>query len=167
MAKRDAGAAYAAVIAGEDKSRTVVFVRVVESKPMETDKVKIVKADEMKTAIDGAGRVELYGIQFDFDQATIKPESKPTLDQIAKLLADSPALRLQIVGHTDGKGAEGYNLDLSKRRAASVVAELVRGYGVDGGRLSSEGLGMSQPIASNDTDEGRAKNRRVELVARR
>jgi outer membrane protein OmpA-like peptidoglycan-associated protein len=120
----------------------------------------------MQSQLDSEGRVNLYGILFDFDQATIKPESKPTLDEIAKLLTDKPDLKLDIVGHTDGVGTEAYNLELSNRRAGNVVAALIGTYGIDQARLSSRGAGLSQPIASNETDDGRAKNRRVELIAK-
>jgi outer membrane protein OmpA-like peptidoglycan-associated protein len=163
---RPEGHVYASVFAGEDNGQAVVFVRVLEAKSMDTDRIVAVKADEMKSTLETSGRINIYGIQFDFDQATIKPESKPTLDEIAKLLAEKPDLKLDIVGHTDGVGTETYNLDLSNRRAGSIVAALVGTYGIDQRRLSSRGAGMSQPIASNDTDEGRAKNRRVELVAK-
>jgi outer membrane protein OmpA-like peptidoglycan-associated protein len=80
-------------------------------------------------------------------------------------MTGKPELRLNIVGHTDNKGSADYNLSLSQRRAAAVVASLVSQYGIDAGRLTSEGAGMTRPLAPNDTDEGRAKNRRVELVA--
>jgi outer membrane protein OmpA-like peptidoglycan-associated protein len=163
---RPEGYVYASVFAGEDNGQTVVFVRVLEAKSMDTDRITFVKADEMKSNLDTNGRINIYGIQFDFDKATIKPESKPTLDEIAKLLTERPELHLDIVGHTDGLGTEAYNLDLSNRRAANVVAALVASYGIDQGRLSSSGAGMSQPIAPNDTEEGRAKNRRVELIAK-
>jgi OmpA-OmpF porin, OOP family len=157
--------AHVAVIVGEDKADTVAFLRVVEAKPIETGKVKAKTADELATAIQTGGKVDIYGILFDFDQATVKPDSKPTLDEIAKLLTDKPDLKLEVVGHTDGKGAADYNLDLSNRRAASVVAALTGTYAIDAGRLASRGAGMSEPVASNDTDDGRAKNRRVELKA--
>ena len=94
----------------------------------------------------------------------VKPDSKPTLDEIAKLLQSKPDLKLKIVGHTDNKGTAEYNLDLSTRRAANVVAALTGSYAIAPDQLASEGAGLTQPIASNDTEEGRAKNRRVELV---
>jgi OmpA-OmpF porin, OOP family len=161
---RPEGAVYASIVAGEDKDNVVAFVTVVETRPMQGDQIAVIKAEAMTSAIDSGQSVNIYGIQFDFDQDTLRPDSKPTLDEIGKLLAGRPDLRLNIVGHTDGKGAAAYNLDLSKRRAANVVAALVRDYGIDAGRLASEGAGMTKPLASNDTDEGRAKNRRVELV---
>lgn len=164
--ERPEGDVYASVFTGEENGQAVSFIRILEAKSMQTDNIVAVKADEMQSKLDANGRVDLYGILFDFDRAEIKADSKPTLDEIAKLLAAKPELNLDIVGHTDGKGTEAYNLDLSSRRAANVVAALVGTYGIDGQRLSSRGAGMSQPVASNDTDEGRAKNRRVELIAK-
>ncbi|RJG35081.1 OmpA family protein, partial [Motilimonas pumila] len=106
----------------------------------------------------------IYGIYFDFDKADIKPDSKPQLDQIAKLLGDHPDIKLTFTGHTDNQGNADYNLARSRRRADAIVAALVRDYGIAAGRLNAQGMGASAPIASNDTDEGRAKNRRVERV---
>jgi outer membrane protein OmpA-like peptidoglycan-associated protein len=108
--------------------------------------------------------VVLYGIHFDTDKYDIKPESEPTLGEIARLLQQDPTLRLNVVGHTDNVGGLEYNEDLSERRAASVVTYLTGRHGIDASRLSPVGAGMTSPIASNDTEEGRAKNRRVELV---
>ena len=155
--------AHVAILVGEDKANTVAFVRVLEAKPIQNDKVATVNPDQMASAIQSSGKVDVYGILFDVDQATMKPESQPTLDSIAKLMADRPNLKLEVVGHTDGRGTETHNLELSRRRAASVVAALTGQYGIDARRLSSRGAGMSQPVGSNDTDEGRAQNRRVEL----
>ncbi len=163
---RPEGAVYVAIYLGESTDRgNVAVVKVVETKEMETDKIQFVKASEMEQALGDTGKIALYGILFDFDKDVVKPESKPTLDEIAKLLQAKPELKLKIVGHTDNKGTPEYNLDLSSRRAANVVAALTGSYGIAADRLASEGAGLTQPIASNDTDEGRAKNRRVELVA--
>ena len=163
---RPEGTVYASIVAGEDKDNVVAFVTVVETKPMRGDQIAVIKAEEMQSTIEGGQSVNIYGIQFDFDKDTLRPESKPTLEQIAKLLSAKPGLRIDIVGHTDNKGTEAYNLELSGRRAARVVTELTTAYGIDPARLTSHGAGMSRPIASNDTDDGRAKNRRVELVAK-
>jgi outer membrane protein OmpA-like peptidoglycan-associated protein len=162
---RPEGAVYAALYFGEVERGNVVVLRVVETKEMETGKIVFVNASEMEQAIGDTGKIALYGILFDFDKDIVKPESKPTLDEIAKLLQGKPELKLKIVGHTDNQGTAEYNLDLSQRRAANVVAALTGDYGIAADRLSSEGAGLTQPIASNDTEEGRAKNRRVELVA--
>ncbi len=162
---RPEGHVYVSVLTGEANGETVAFVRVLEAMSMQTDNIVVVKADDMGAGLEKAGSVNLYGIQFDFDKDVVKAESKPTLDEMAKLLDAKPSLRLKIIGHTDNKGAADYNLDLSSRRAANVAAALVGGYRIDPARLTSEGAGASRPIASNDAEEGRAKNRRVELVA--
>ncbi len=128
------------------------------------ERMTFVNADEMKTAIRESGKAVLYGIQFDTDKDTMKPESRPTLEEIAKLLKSDPALRVHVVGHTDNQGKADYNLDLSRRRATNVVRELAEKLGIAADRLDSFGCGIYAPVASNDTDEGRAKNRRVELV---
>jgi outer membrane protein OmpA-like peptidoglycan-associated protein len=107
--------------------------------------------------------ITLRGIYFDFDQSTIKPESKPALEAAAKMLNENPTINVEIQGHTDSKGSDAYNLSLSDRRAASVVAYLVQNLGIDPSRLTSKGYGESMPIATNDTDSGRALNRRVEF----
>ncbi len=124
----------------------------------------VAKASDMQRGIGAEGRVAVYGILFDFDKDTLRPDSKPQLEEIASLLNGVPALRVLIVGHTDGSGAMEYNQTLSERRARAVVEALVRDHGVDRGRLRAAGVGMAAPVATNRTDEGRAKNRRVELV---
>ncbi len=161
---RPEGAVYVSISFSEGERGNFAFVHVVATKEMEEGKIKFVGAGQMHDALSDKGRISLYGIQFDFDKDVIKPESKPTLDEIAKLLRADPELRLAIVGHTDKQGTADYNVDLSKRRAESVVAALTNEYAIAASRLSPHGAGASEPLASNDTDEGRAKNRRVELV---
>jgi outer membrane protein OmpA-like peptidoglycan-associated protein len=124
----------------------------------------VVSADEMARTIASSGRVALYGILFDTNKADMKPESKPALDETDKLLKNDPALKLHVVGHTDNVGGLEFNLALSKMRAEAVVATLVKHYGVDPDRLISNGVAYLAPVAVNTSDEGRAKNRRVELV---
>ena len=121
-------------------------------------------ADELANKIATEGRVNLYGIYFDFDKTDIKPESKPTLDEVGKLLNNDATLKLEVVGHTDNQGTADYNNNLSMRRAQAVVTELITAYHVAPDRLQASGKGFSEPVAPNDTDAGRAKNRRVELV---
>jgi outer membrane protein OmpA-like peptidoglycan-associated protein len=111
------------------------------------------------------GRIALYGIYFDTDKVVVKPESRPTLDQIAKLLASQPKLNVFIVGHTDSQGTHDYNMTLSRRRAESVAATLVQNYKIAKSRLSAAGVGFLAPVRSNASEDGRALNRRVELVA--
>ena len=128
-------------------------------------KMVVVKADEMARTIGSTGRVALYGIFFEFDKADLKAESNPTLMEIAQLLKSDPKLAILIVGHTDNQGAYDYNLDLSRRRAEAVAAELVKNFRIAQARLRTAGVGFLSPVGSNANDAGRALNRRVELVA--
>ncbi len=160
----DDGALYALIIVGENKGQAVGWVQVVKTKEMETGKIVVKTADEMMEALKRDGRVSLYTLSFDTDKDTLKPEADPTLIEINKLLAKHPDLNLLIIGHTDNQGAADYNLDLSTRRAASVVRALIDRFAIDTARLKSEGKGLSEPAASNDDEAGRALNRRVELV---
>lgn len=109
-------------------------------------------------------RAITYGIYFDFNQDTLKPESEPVLKEIAQAMTDNPDWKLTVEGHTDNVGGDSYNLDLSKRRAASVKQALVSQYNIAPDRLLTGGFGASRPVETNDTLEGRARNRRVELV---
>ena len=109
-------------------------------------------------------RAVTYGIYFDFNKDTLKPESEPVLKQIAQTMADNPDWKLTVEGHTDNVGGDAYNLELSKRRAAAVKQALVSQYNIAPERLLTGGFGASRPIETNDTLEGRARNRRVELV---
>jgi len=145
------------------KDRVLAHVIVVTPDVME-EKMTFVNADDMTKAIHDSGKVALYGVFFDTGKDELKPESKPTLDEIAKLLKGSASVRLHVVGHTDNQGQPEMNLDLSRRRAAAVVRELTGKYGIAANRLDSFGCGLYAPAASNETEDGRAKNRRVELV---
>lgn len=145
--------------------RTVAIVMVVEPKAREK-KMVLVKAEQMGSEIGKSGRVALYGIYFDTDKAALKPESDATLDEIGKLLKADPALKIYVVGHTDNVGEFSHNMKLSEARAASVVAALVAKQGIAKDRLQPAGVGPVSPMASNDDEAGRAKNRRVELVKR-
>jgi outer membrane protein OmpA-like peptidoglycan-associated protein len=109
-------------------------------------------------------RAVTYGIYFDFNKDTLKPESEPVLKEIAETMAHNPDWKLTVEGHTDNVGGDAYNLDLSKRRAAAVKQALVSQYNIAPERLLTGGYGASRPVAPNDTLEGRARNRRVELV---
>jgi OmpA-OmpF porin, OOP family len=145
------------------KRGAYIAVDVIEVRPM-TQNMVVVSADEMSKAIASSGRVALYGIFFDTNKADIKSESKPALEEIAKLLKKDADLKLHVVGHTDYVGGYESNLSLSKRRADAVVALLTREYGVAANRLIPNGIAYLAPVAANTTEEGRAKNRRVELV---
>jgi len=121
-----------------------------------------VTASDMLDALNKEGFIALY-LQFDTNQADIKPESRPVVDQITKLMKDNPRLSVSIEGHTDNAGTPAGNKTLSERRAKSVMAALVQG-GVAQTRLGAVGWGQEKPIADNRSEDGRAKNRRVEIV---
>jgi OOP family OmpA-OmpF porin len=104
----------------------------------------------------------LRGVNFDFNKATLTPDAKMILDQVAEALTARPDIKVEVDGHTDGKGSVRYNQRLSEHRAATVKTYLI-GKGIDGGRMTTAGFGKSRPIADNATEEGRAINRRVEL----
>jgi OOP family OmpA-OmpF porin len=143
--------------------RTVALVHILEPKARE-QKMVVVKAEEMARTIESTGRIALYGIFFDTDKTDLKPESTPTLTEIAQMMKANPRLAILVVGHTDNQGAYEYNIDLSRRRADAVVKALASNHGVDAKRMRGGGVGMMAPAASNDAEEGRAKNRRVEIV---
>ena len=147
----------------ETQDHPVILLDVIDVVPIETGLVTI-DATAMAKDISGTGHVALYGIHFDTDKADLKPESQPTLQEIAKLLKQDASLKLYIVGHTDNVGGFDYNVALSERRAAAVVTELTAKHGIAATRLKPAGVGMLSPVAPNDGEEGRAKNRRVELV---
>jgi OmpA-OmpF porin, OOP family len=152
---------YASVVVSENNSEITAQLTVAGLGAIEN---KMVDAAAMAKGLGEAGHIALYGIYFDTDKAVIKPESRPTLEQIAKLLAGQPKLNVFIVGHTDSQGTFEHNLDLSRRRAEAVAAELERGYHIAPPRLRTAGVGLLAPVGSNATEAGRALNRRVELV---
>lgn len=119
---------------------------------------------DMRNKLLKDGKIISYGITFDVSSDKLKPESYPTLKEIADVLKENPDVRVQVVGHTDSDGEVAFNLDLSKRRSVSVKNELVSKFGIDGARLDTDGKGESVPIAANDSAVNKAKNRRVEFV---
>jgi OmpA-OmpF porin, OOP family len=108
-------------------------------------------------------KIVTHGINFDYNKATIKPESMGTLNMIVQVMKDNPELKFEVGGHTDGDGDAAYNMTLSKQRADAVRTQLIS-LGVDGSRLTSKGYGKTKPIDDNTTEEGKANNRRVEFV---
>lgn len=141
----------------------VTYVHVLEATPMETGLVGV-DAAAMAAGLERDGRIELEGIYFDTGRATLTAESTPALEQVAALMRNQPGLQLRVVGHTDSVGDFQDNVKLSQDRAEAVRLALLGRYGIDAGRLTAQGVGPSVPVASNDTEEGRARNRRVELV---
>jgi outer membrane protein OmpA-like peptidoglycan-associated protein len=124
----------------------------------------VANAAALSGGLSGNGHVIVNGILFDTGKADVKPESAPALQEVAKMLKENPTLKVYVVGHTDNAGALAGNIDLSKRRAASVVQALTTQYGIAAVRLQAYGDGPYAPVASNDSEDGRTLNRRVELV---
>ena len=118
--------------------------------------------EELKKELDSAGHVAVYGIYFDFDKSDLKIGSEKMLMEIVKLMKGYPDMKIEIQGHTDSVGNRDYNLKLSGIRAETVKSFIVL-YGIDPSRMTTKGYGPEMPVASNDTEEGRALNRRVEL----
>ncbi len=139
------------------------FVDVVETAAMDTG---MVSAEALGAARDETGTVVLDGLYFATGSSDLLPESDAAIAEAAALLKARPDLRLDVQGHTDNVGNAAANLTLSRRRAQAVADALVGGHGIDAARLGVRGFGASRPVADNASDEGRAKNRRVELVRR-
>ena len=135
---------------------------IVEKKAMAQDIVS--NADAFSNDLKTTGHTSVYGIYFDTGKSEIKPESEQAIGEIAKLLKSDAGLKVHVVGHTDNVGGLEANMKLSRDRAVAVVQALVRNHGIVASRLNAYGDGPYAPVASNDTEEGRAKNRRVELV---
>lgn len=150
----------------DDIANPLVLNLKVLNSPFHITYVKITfpEKKEVEQQLAQTGRAEIYGIYFDFNKATPRPESAPVLKEIAQALKDNPNWKLEIGGHTDNVGGETYNLNLSDQRAQGVMQSLVTQYGVPAERLTAKGFGQTEPKATNDTVEGRALNRRVELV---
>jgi outer membrane protein OmpA-like peptidoglycan-associated protein len=120
--------------------------------------------DNIKKALESDGRVSLSGVLFETDSARLNPAGEDLVARLAAVLTQNPGIKVAVVGHTDSTGAFQYNLDLSHHRAQSIVSSLVQQHGIDQNRLAPVGVGPLSPVASNDTPEGRAQNRRVDVV---
>ncbi len=119
---------------------------------------------DMRNKLLTEGKLVSYGIYFDVNKDVVKPESYGTLKEISTALSENPDIKVKIIGHTDSDGNDASNLDLSKRRAASVKNELVKVFGIEASRIETDGMGESQPVAPNDTPSNKAMNRRVEFI---
>ncbi len=147
----------------EGLKKPVVYMKVVEGKPMNMGEVTV-DAKAISKGLAQNGHIALYGIHFATDSATIESSSAQALREMAKMLEQESAARVYIVGHTDDKGALDHNLKLSHDRAEAVVKALVAQYGISPNRLVAEGVASFAPVASNASEQGRALNRRVEMV---
>lgn len=155
----------AADMEGHGAGRVQQFMQIVEPARVELGKVTV-DAQAIGSALKREGRIALYGILFDTDQAVIKPESAPALEQMALALKNDPAINVYIVGHTDSQGKLDANMVLSRKRAQAVADALSSRYGVAAARLQAHGVASLAPVGSNAAEEGRARNRRVEMVVR-
>jgi OOP family OmpA-OmpF porin len=145
-----------------EKGNGAIWLRIVEKQAME----QFIETDAAAFSNDirTTGHTAVYGIFFDTGKSTIKPESAQAIGEIAKLLKGDPGLKIFVVGHTDNEGGVEGNITLSQARGEAVLQSLVREHGIAAARLRAYGCGQFAPVASNDSEEGRAKNRRVELV---
>ena len=145
------------------KERVTVYVEQIQAGKLES-RMAMVKSSEIQQAMNRDGKVTIYGVLFDTDKADIKPESAPQLEEMGRYLQQNPSVAVYVVGHTDNQGKLDYNLGLSQRRADAVVNSLATTYKIARTRLVGKGVAGLAPVASNQAEEGRAKNRRVELV---
>jgi outer membrane protein OmpA-like peptidoglycan-associated protein len=145
-----------------EKGNGLIWLTLVEKAGMAQDIVA--NADAIGNDIKSTGHAAVYGIYFDTGKSEVKPESEAALKEVAKLLSSDPGLKLLVVGHTDSVGQLDANMKLSQARAEAVVQVLAKSHGVAVTRLKAQGAGPIAPVATNRTEEGRAKNRRVELV---
>lgn len=164
---RPDGPTYVAIYGERHSSENINYlVDIIETKGAEVGLVSL-DPDYLGKELDARGSVSIYGIEFDFDSATLKPESDKVIEQIAALLGARPQVQLYVVGHTDMTGSLEYNRKLSAERATAVVERLEQRFEIEQGRLEPSGVAFLAPKATNATDDGRALNRRVELVLRK
>lgn len=163
--QRKGGDVYVSAQAARANAEAPLYLQVdvIQVEPRVASAITV-NAAEMARKLETSGRVALYGLFFATDSAEIKPASRSTLAEIAKLLASKPQLKLLVVGHTDSQGSFEYNLKLSRQRAHAVVDALVDNYGIDPQRLKPWGVSYAAPRATNKNQIGRSRNRRVELV---
>jgi len=154
------GGAYGVVFSAEYSDRVYTMVDIATTNAMEGDMVDV---NSIKTSLDTEGKLAIYGISFETGSATIQSSSHAVLGEIVSYLNSSSNVKLYVVGHTDNVGGFDSNMSLSEKRANAVVSYLVD-KGISSSRLKAVGVGPAAPVASNKTDKGRAKNRRVELV---
>lgn len=141
------------------------FLFVVEKEKLDDGLMAVTGESPIAKALGADGKVDLYGFQFDTGKAVLRDGSKPTLQELGKVLQDNPGLNVEVVGHTDDVGGADGNQRLSEARAAAVAEALSRSYGIAAPRLKTRGMGQTVPLAANTTEAGRAQNRRVEIIA--
>lgn len=160
------GNTYVSLWVNQIIGKTQVFLFVIEKTALDDERIAVSGDTAIARALNENGRVNLYGFQFDTGEAVLKSSSAPTLKELGQILRDNPGLKLDIIGHTDDVGGAGFNQRLSEARARSVAAALSAQQHVDPDRLKAIGKGMSEALAPNTSEAGRAKNRRVEVLVR-
>ncbi len=150
---------------GSSQSDTLVTMFVIDKGSLDDAKMGITGASPIAQALAASGKADIYGFLFDSGKSQLKPSSDATLAELAKVLQDNPGLRIDVIGHTDNMGREDSNLALSAARAQAVTGALTNRHGIAPERLTALGRGADQPVADNGSNEGRARNRRVEIVA--
>ncbi len=140
------------------------MIRFQEGVPMISNVRIATGLPDMRNKLLTEGKLVSYGIYFDVNSDKLKPQSAGTLKTIADIITENPALRVKIIGHTDADGDDAANLDLSRRRAASVKNALVSSFNTDAARIETDGMGEKQPVAPNDNGTNKALNRRVEFI---
>jgi OOP family OmpA-OmpF porin len=146
-------------------SGTYAFLFVIDKGSLDDGKMAITGDSPIAKALADSGRIDLYGFYFDTGKAKLQAGSDKTLAELAQVLKDNPTLKVQVIGHTDNVGSEASNQPLSQDRARAVTEALSKRQGLAAERLEALGRGASQPVAPNDSEDGRARNRRVEIVA--
>ena len=142
-----------------------VFQHVVEKEALNDALMEVRGESPIAKSLSLDGKVDLYGFQFDTGKAVLKPASAPTLQELGKVLQDNPTLSVEVVGHTDDVGGPDANQKLSEARASAVTDALAKSYGIASARLTTRGMGQTVPLMPNTNEAGRAKNRRVEIIA--
>jgi outer membrane protein OmpA-like peptidoglycan-associated protein len=163
----EAGTTYVQVglVGGGEEDRVRQFIQIIEPQKLETGKVTV-DTKAIQDGLQREGKVAFYGVSFDTNKAVIREQSGEQLEQMAQALKAKPAQKVFIVGHTDDQGEFDANMTLSQKRAQAVAEALSSKYGIAANRMTARGVANLAPVASNGSEEGRAKNRRVELVAR-
>ncbi len=156
---------YLVLYTGAQGRRITIGLDVVEVKEMETDLVEVDEKN-LQQKLESEGKVALYGIQFEVDKATLLDQSRNSIKVLADVLTKNSTIKVYIVGHTDDSGAPEHNISLSNKRAQAVVQELGKKYKIDTKRLTAFGAGPYAPVGNNANEEGRALNRRVEIIKR-
>lgn len=162
--KADEGTQHVAVYASRaDKNKFHIYYFIAQEMKQKMVALEVSKADIL-SGLEKVGKIALYGIFFDSGKAEIKPESRAAISSIAEAMRESAKLKIRVVGHTDNTGIFDANLRLSEQRAQAVKMALIKDFGIAENRLSAHGVSSLAPVATNDSEAGKAKNRRVELV---